>query len=34
MIGNKSIREFFADVLLEKPGNINVSYISQLGGEQ
>lgn len=27
-IDNKSIREFFDDVLLEKPGNINVSYIN------
>lgn len=33
-IGNKSIREFFDDILLEEPGNINVSYINQLGGEQ
>ena len=33
MIENKSIREFFDDILLEKPGNINVSYINQLGGE-
>lgn len=28
MIGNTSIREFFDDILSEKPGNINVSYIN------